>query len=283
MARQQQFEDRVTVGGPGTRLGGRARPAPGPQYAGETRGPQLPVHSTRTAGSTPHEAGYEPPSVVHLAGTMSRLAAAAAGRLAGAQQAGETRGAQLPPLPAARASSPHATMTGTHIHQHSDYQGGVHVHEHTHRGDGEHNHPHAAGEPGNPDAGMPSAGLASAVAGGETRDVSGISLAEQISRFLAAQGVDVRQAVRDAGYAREHAARRAREAAGRAQDLALNLRAAKRALAFEQRGFVEHAPGFGIAKVGEAQQRVDQLTAALAETLGNDRELIGEANRRAAR
>jgi hypothetical protein len=56
----RRFEDRYTVGGPGTREGGPPRPVPGPQYAGETRGPQHPVlpplHAMRASS---------PPGPVH--------------------------------------------------------------------------------------------------------------------------------------------------------------------------------------------------------------------------
>jgi hypothetical protein len=111
----------------------------------------------------------------------------------------------------------------------------------------------------------------------ETRDVSGFSLAEQISAYLQAQGVDVSRALQDAQYAREHAGQRAQAAAGRARDLAGALKRAKRALAFEQEAFCSRRSGSGIGLVSEAQQRVDMLNAALADACVGDPELVTAA------
>jgi hypothetical protein len=113
--------------------------------------------------------------------------------------------------------------------------------------------------------------------------VSGIGLGEQIARFLTAQGIDLGRAVTDAGHARERREQRAKDRARAAGDIAIHLRKAKRKLAFEQRGFSDGAPGFSVSKIAEAQQRVDQLDAALREACVDDPELISEVKRRAAR
>lgn len=223
-----------------------------------------------------------------------------------ADQAAPRQVPVLPPLHATRASMPyeagHEPLSIVHVHSHSDGHGRQHSHLHAHAGDNRHS---GASHPGNPGAGMPSAHLNSAPRGGETRgggmniemrdraelealdrgaeSASGFSLGERITRYLESQGVDVPASLRAAGYAAEHQAQDARDRVRRAEDIARALRKAKRALLFEQRGFLEHAPGFGIGKVGEAQQRVDQLSAALAEACVNDPELIAEANRRATR
>jgi HK97 family phage prohead protease len=188
-------------------------------------------------------------------------------------------------LPAAAA--PHEPLTIVHSHAHADGHGRQHSHVHRHANDNRHSgtgHSH----PGNPDDSMPTVGLASSGHGGETRGGDGMGLEDldlgaAILAYFRQQGIDVQRSVAEAGYAREHAGQRARERAEGAQHLACALRNAKRALLFEQRGFLDHASGFGIAKVGEAQQRVDQLTAALANVCVNDPELISEAKRLAAR
>ena len=114
-------------------------------------------------------------------------------------------------------------------------------------------------------------------------EVTGIGLGEQIARFLTAQGIDLGRAVADAGHARERRGQRARDRAQRAGDIAIHLRRAKRKLQFEQRGYVEGAPGFSVSKVGEAQRRVDQLDAELREVCVGDEEIIAEVQRRAGR
>lgn len=216
-----------------------------------------------------------------------------AGGTYGVYWSGEARGSALPANPQ-MAGPHHSPMIGTHSHGHSAY--GLadpdHDHPHSHGGEGvpdaNHNHPHAAPPPGGVHAGV-NAGLGMgpnvrpAVDEEEPmapRSVSGISLEEQIRRFLEGQGVNVDLALESAqtaGQLREQRARGRLRAAG---DVAIQLRRAKRALAFEQRGFCERAPGFSIAKVAEAQERVNQLEARLREAALDDPEVIREAKRR---
>ncbi|HXZ72640.1 MAG TPA: hypothetical protein VEH31_17460 [Streptosporangiaceae bacterium] len=113
--------------------------------------------------------------------------------------------------------------------------------------------------------------------------VSGIGLGERIERFLASQGVDVRQAVADAGRAEERRAQQARDRMRQAADLAGSLRRAKRKLRFEQNGWQQSAPGFSLARVTEAQSRVQQLEASLREACLGNEATIAEVKRRAAR
>jgi len=224
---------------------------------------------------------------------------------------GEERGAS------SRRAVTHAAMTGKHIHEHHDYgQGtppapgqrlGIHIHEHEHHGDAAHSpgrdgHRHrVSGTPGNPDASTPSAQLSGGAPGGETRGsrqgvparqredagmgagLEDIDLGAAITAYLAQQGVNVDRALeraQTAAQSREQRARRRMEAAGHA---AYQLRAAKRALAVEQEGFLSRRPGCGIAKVAEAQERVTMAEAALAEACLDDPATIAQAKRRAAR
>jgi hypothetical protein len=110
-----------------------------------------------------------------------------------------------------------------------------------------------------------------------------LDLGLAIRTYLESEGVDIGRALAEQGYAAERKASDARERADRAGGIAIALAKARQALRFEQDGYLRSASGFGIAKVGEAQQRVDQLTAALSEACVNDPELISEAKRRAAR
>jgi hypothetical protein len=178
----------------------------------------------------------------------------------------------------------HPAASVIHSHPHGDL-GRKHEHMHVHSGDNRHSGPDHKHVPGNAGGGTPAAQLNARPSGGETRDagLEDIDLAAAIAAYLKSEGVDIGRTLADASYEREHAGERAKERAARAQDLARSLRKAKRALSFEQENFVRQHAGSGIGLVGEAQQRVGMLTAALAETLGHDAELIAEANRRAAR
>jgi hypothetical protein len=110
-----------------------------------------------------------------------------------------------------------------------------------------------------------------------------LDLGLAIRTYLESEGVDIERSLADAGYAREHAGQRAREQADRAEALAGALRRARRKLSFEQAGFCDGSPGFGVALIAEAQTRVDQLADALSECCCNDPELVSAAVRRAGR
>jgi hypothetical protein len=209
-----------------------------------------------------------------------------------------------PVLGEERASGPqhtHAAMHVTHTHPHPDYQGGTHQHIHSHSGDSSHGpragHKH---DPGSPDASMPSVGLASAGTGGETRargrvparqredagmgaGLEDLDLGLAIRAYLHSQGVNVDRALERAQTASQVRGQRARARAQAAGDVAIHWRRAKRHAEHEQRGWLEHAPGFTWAKVVEARERVAQLEAELREACLDDPQRIAEARRRAAR
>jgi hypothetical protein len=113
--------------------------------------------------------------------------------------------------------------------------------------------------------------------------VSGIPLAEQIARCLAAQGVDVDAALRDLGYAEERRKRRAEARVQRAGDLRFYLRRARDALRYEQAGWEQGAPGFTLAKVTAAQTLVTRLDGQYREACLNNQETMDELARRAGR
>lgn len=182
----------------------------------------------------------------------------------------------------------HQPYSGQHVHSHPAFghpggdpvygmPPGHHMHAHSHSRDASHDHHH---EPGQPGPGMPEVMLHDADPGGE---VSGIGLGEQIRRYLEGQGVNVEHALADLEHAGERQAQRARDRVQRAGDIAFQLRKAKRKLWFEQQGFATSSPGFTIAKISEAQERVSRLDAELREVCVNDPELISEAKRKAGR
>jgi hypothetical protein len=203
----------------------------------------------------------------------------------------------LPPL--STRAAPHEPLSIIHLHDHPDGHGRQHSHMHVHSGDSAHSgdgHPHTPGQPG---AGMPSAGLASAAGGGETRDrgkvpapdfedvsmgsgLETLDLGLAIKTYLEQQGVNIERSIAAAGYRRAHQAQAAEATADQGVRIARELRAAKRALAFEQEAFCSRRPGSGIGKVSEAQQRVDMVAAQLDETCRGDPELVSMARRRAA-
>jgi hypothetical protein len=171
----------------------------------------------------------------------------------------------------------HEPLSIIHVHAHSDGHGGTHSHLHPHTGDNHHSGAGHPASPGNPDADMTGAQLNSGTPGGETRDVYAAAAA-----YLQREGVDVERALTVAGHVREGERTRARAAAGRARDLALDLKKADRALLFEARGLNEGAAGFDRTRLGEARERVAQLTAALEEACVNDRGLVRAARRAVA-
>jgi hypothetical protein len=81
---------------------------------------------------------------------------------------------------------------------------------------------------------------------------------------------------------REHEAHRVRATADRIRDLALDQKAAEKALVFEARGVRDGAAGFGRAKLAEAQDRVNDLAAALDEACSHDAGLVRQVRRSVA-
>lgn len=222
--------------------------------------------------------------------------------LPGPQYATETRDGGT------RASAPHLPMTGRHVHEHSAHgatdgtpvygmRPGYHLHEHEHRGDNSHDHHNAPGRPG---PGMPEVTLHDHDPGGESRGdeidrldrgldaAVGAAIADHglegaIRQFLAGCGVNPDHALQDLDHAAERRERAARDRVRRAGDIAFQLRRAKRKLEFERAGFADSAPGFTIAKISEAQERVNQLDAELREACLDDPEMIRRARRKAGR
>ncbi|HET9969819.1 MAG TPA: hypothetical protein VFQ68_16410 [Streptosporangiaceae bacterium] len=184
---------------------------------------------------------------------------------------GETRDGPpvLPPVHGARAAALHEPLNIMHSHQHPDGHGRTHAHAHIHRGDAAHTgdgHAHA-GIPA-PDGGavMPAApGMNSA------------ELTGAIRGYLAGQGIDPDEALAGAGRQREYAAERASGSRQRIRDrvtgVALNLRAARRALAIEQDGWLARRPGCSIGQVNEARSRVTALEAEWRAVTCNDEAL----------
>jgi hypothetical protein len=111
--------------------------------------------------------------------------------------------------------------------------------------------------------------------------VTGLPVREVIERFLTAQGVDVDRALADARHAKERQAQRARDRVAAAGDIAFQLRKAKRKLEFEQSGWRANSPGFSLAQVVEARQRVAELDEQLREACVNDPQVIADVKRRA--
>jgi HK97 family phage prohead protease len=172
----------------------------------------------------------------------------------------------------------HEAVSLVHVHEHPDGHGRAHSHLHVHSNDNRHSgagHEHAPGSPG---AGMPEVQVNSADPGG---DVSGISLAGQIRAFLASRGVDLDQAVRDRGYAREHEARATAARASELKHVAREIRKARRAAQLEHSMW---RLGWGptAATVREKQREVETLQRELLEGCGNDRGLMASVQRSVA-
>lgn len=100
-------------------------------------------------------------------------------------------------------------------------------------------------------------------------------------RYLKDQGVDVGRALERAEDAQDAATSRTRADAADIRDLALDLKKAESKLLSESRGFNEGAAGFTSAKLGEARERVDRLTAELRAACLDD-PALARAARRAA-
>lgn len=111
----------------------------------------------------------------------------------------------------------------------------------------------------------------------------GLGLTELIERFLSAEGVDVDQAIRDLGYARE---RGQRHVTARAEQIRMTARAerrARRALDLELDGYRRGAPGgYTAATVAARHGEVEELREALAELCGHDAAVIASARASAA-
>jgi hypothetical protein len=91
-----------------------------------------------------------------------------------------------------------------------------------------------------------------------------------VERYLRAEGVDVARALDAVERRRECETSRTRAAADRARDLALDLKAAERALLHEARGLNEGCAGFTAARLHEAEARAAHLRAALEAACCDD-------------
>lgn len=179
-----------------------------------------------------------------------------------------------------RAAGPfaagHEPLSIIHVHAHPDGHGGTHSHLHPHTGDNNHSGAGHPAAPGNPDADMTGAQLNSGGTGGETRDVYAKAV-----RYLQLEGVNVGRALSRAedGLAAERS--RTRATVHDIRGLALQLKGAEAALAFEARGVLDGVAGFSRARLGEAQDRVNLLAAALEAACCDDPELARQARRAA--
>jgi hypothetical protein len=105
------------------------------------------------------------------------------------------------------------------------------------------------------------------------------ALADRCRALLTGCGVDVDRALARVEREREGDRRRAREAAAGIRSLAVQLKGAEKALGFEAQGVLDGAAGFNRATLGEAQERVSRLEAALLEACSNDRSLARQVRR----
>jgi hypothetical protein len=103
----------------------------------------------------------------------------------------------------------------------------------------------------------------------------------EAERYLAAQGVDVPQAMAEVAARDADDAIRNRVRADSAFSLAISLRAAERKLLHESRGYNDNAAGFTRATLAEASERVGVLSAALDEACCFDPGLVRQARRAA--
>lgn len=181
---------------------------------------------------------------------------------------------------ATRAAGPfaagHEPLSIIHVHAHPDGHGGTHSHLHPHTGDNNHSGAGHPAAPGNPDADMTGAQLNSSGTGGETRDVYAKAV-----RYLELEGVDVARGLQRAEDAQDAATSRTRAAVHDIRGLALTLKRAETDLLAESRGFNEGGTGFTSARLGEARERVDRLTAELRAACLDD-PALARAARRAA-
>jgi hypothetical protein len=172
----------------------------------------------------------------------------------------------------------HEPLTIVHSHQHSDGHGGTHTHLHAHTGDSNHTGAGHPASPGNPDADMPAVQLNSAAPG----DVHDRDILARARAYLTGLGVDLGGALTELGHVRVAEAHRVRRDVDRAESLAVQLVKAERALLFEARGFNEGATGFTAARLGEARERVAQLTGELEAACCDDLDLARSVRRSVA-
>jgi hypothetical protein len=169
-------------------------------------------------------------------------------------------------------AAPHEPLTITHAHAHPDGHGGTHSHLHSHAGNNWHTGATHLAAPGSPDTDMPAAQLNSAAPG----------VYDLAAGFLAAYGVDVDRELARVTREREFQTHRVRAAADGIRDLALSLKAAEKQLAFEARGVLDGAAGFGRTGLIEAQARVNDLAAALDEACFHDQDMARRVRRQVA-
>jgi hypothetical protein len=139
---------------------------------------------------------------------------------------------------------------------------------------------------------LPDPGNLAAFMAARLADVNGLKLTrsagkdadvyDRAVRWLLVEGVDVEGELAKVDRAHEAGEHRTREAAGRARDLALDLKAAKKRLLFEARGFNDCAPGFTAAGLAEAHDRVNDLAAALEAACCDDPDLARAVRREVA-
>lgn len=139
------------------------------------------------------------------------------------------------------------------------------------------------------DSDPPDAGKLAGWMQGKMADAGGLKvrsadpdgLYDRVVRYLAVEGVDVERGLQRAEDGREAAASRTRATVHDIRGLALQLKGAEKALGFEARGVLDGVAGFNRAKLGEAQDRVNLLAAALDEACLHDRTLARAARRSA--
>ena len=100
-------------------------------------------------------------------------------------------------------------------------------------------------------------------------------------QFLEAEGVDVARALDRVEVSRDAEVSRTRVTVRAVRGLAVNVKKAERALAFEQEGLQDGCTGFSAAKVRAAAGEVTAAETELLEACGNDR-TVARAARRAA-
>lgn len=106
-------------------------------------------------------------------------------------------------------------------------------------------------------------------------------LYDRVAAYLELQGVDLAHALQRAEDAQDAATSRTRADVDGIRGLALTLKRAETDLLAESRGFNEGATGFTSARLGEARERVDRLTAELRAACLDD-PALARAARRAA-